>query len=186
MKTARACGLALALCAGPAAAETTFYSCEEDGARVMRSTPCRPSEQEKRRITANSLPPIAPARKAPQTALGGIAGLALANPSDAPDNDATPPECRFRYYRFNDKRGAALAQRAKEECLQNIEARAKGRPSQQSLSAYQMWRDHYAITTQKRSAPSAAPSFQEPARQAPAPRNICRPGLLDEMDCRPR
>lgn len=78
---------------------------------------------------------------------------------------ANPPiECRFRSFSYGDPKGKALADNARRECVQNILAAQQGQP--QSLTAYQMWKDHSGQEQSRRDAALARAATADAARQA--------------------
>lgn len=62
-------------------------------------------------------------------------------------------QCKFSYFAVGDTKGKALAAAAKQECLDNIAAKASGRPG--STQAYAMWKDHSSAKTTERNNAAA-------------------------------
>lgn len=62
-------------------------------------------------------------------------------------------KCKFAYYSIGDSKGTDLAAAAKQECLDNLAAKASGQPT--SLEAYGFWKDHHQIKATQRSAARA-------------------------------
>jgi hypothetical protein len=106
--------------------------------------------------------------------------------------------CKFASYAYGDEKGKALAAEAKEECLSNIAAKARGLP--QSLDAYNMWKDHFEQKSAGRRAAVTQIQNAENARAiADSNRNAinavgnqltnktykCSPNLLgNALDCK--
>lgn len=70
---------------------------------------------------------------------------------------ATPDEiarCKFEHYAYGDPKGKSLAAAAKQECLDNITAKANGQPTSQEQ--YGFWKDHQQIKSTQRSKPATS------------------------------
>ena len=52
--------------------------------------------------------------------------------------------CKFEYYAIGDSKGKEIARAAKQECLNNLAAKATGQST--SDEAYTRWRDHRMLT----------------------------------------
>lgn len=52
-----------------------------------------------------------------------------------------PEECKFKHFSLGDKKGKALAENAKRECMQNIIAERNG--GEVNDRHYRLWREHY-------------------------------------------
>ncbi len=76
--------------------------------------------------------------------------------------------CRFTYY-LTDTRGKALANAATNECRHNRSLVAAGRTSEQSLTAYQMWKDNQSMEIARRNQ-----------QRLPM---TCRPDYLGGLHC---
>lgn len=62
-------------------------------------------------------------------------------------------KCEFASFKNGDSKGQQLAIAAKQECLENLAAKASGQPT--SLEAYNFWKDHHQMQSAKRSAARA-------------------------------
>ena len=106
------------------------------------------------------------------------------------------PKCKFAYFAYGDEKGKTLAAAAKQECLNNIRAKANGDAT--SLEAYGFWKDHSA---QKSTDRQASISRAAAAQDAQATRNsidglnrtlknqsyTCqRSNFSNEVDCKPK
>jgi hypothetical protein len=58
--------------------------------------------------------------------------------------------CKFSYLAIGDEKGKQLADAAKQECLLNIQAKAKGQPI--SLEQFTYWNSHHQLMTTRRQA----------------------------------
>jgi hypothetical protein len=56
--------------------------------------------------------------------------------------------CKFSYFSLGDQKGKDLASAAKQECLDNIKAKATGQPT--STTAYGFWKDHSSQKSSER------------------------------------
>jgi hypothetical protein len=61
-----------------------------------------------------------------------------------------PAECKFKSFKNNDSKGKILADNATAECVENMVRKANGQPI--SLEAYNLWKDHHSIESDKRNA----------------------------------
>ena len=108
-----------------------------------------------------------------------------------------PIECRFKSH-SRDEKGRALANRAQEECIQNLLAKQKG--GSKNNGNYELWKDNYdQISARREAAANRAVSSmnaQEIARSNSALNNramivqpdktlVCRRGVLgDTLNCK--
>lgn len=74
---------------------------------------------------------------------GGRADAEIENGMQNP-----PLECKFAVMAVGDAKGRVLAENAKRECLQNLQAAKRGQPK--SLENYALWKDHHDQTKQNR------------------------------------
>ena len=70
--------------------------------------------------------------------------------------------CKFSYFALGDEKGKTLAAAAKQECLDNIRAKASGQPT--TLEAYGFWKDHSAQKSTDRQASITRAAAAENAR----------------------
>lgn len=105
-------------------------------------------------------------------------------------------KCKFSYYAVGDSKGKELAAAAKQECLNNITAKATGQPT--SLEAYNFWKDHStqkssdrqnainrasAATNAQATANSTSAAIDAAARQNRSFK--CKPSLFERaLDCK--
>lgn len=61
-------------------------------------------------------------------------------------------KCVFSYHTLGDNKGKQLAKAAREECYKNEGLKKAGQNSQVSLEAYNMWRDHHQMMSNRRDA----------------------------------
>ncbi len=106
--------------------------------------------------------------------------------------------CKFSYFAYGDEHGKTLSDEAKQECLNNLSAKARGQST--SLEAYNMWKDHFDQKSAARRAVSANIQNSQNARNiADSNRNAinavgnqlnnktykCSPNLLgNSLDCK--
>jgi hypothetical protein len=104
--------------------------------------------------------------------------------------------CKFTYFSVGDQKGKDLASAAKQECLDNIKAKATGQPT--SLTAYGFWKDHSSQKSSDRqnalNRASAADNAQATRQAIQNSQNsnnnfnkgfTCRKNVMgDALDCR--
>jgi hypothetical protein len=101
-------------------------------------------------------------------------------------------KCKFTYLAIGDAKGKELALAAKQECLDNIKAKATGQPT--TLDAYNFWKDHSSQKSAERqsaitragAAANANATQQAIERAGSANRGsfTCKPNLLgNALDC---
>jgi hypothetical protein len=84
---------------------------------------------------------------------GGFTGAKQVPVEDMPVNlDEAPTECKFGYYTYGDEKGKLLSDRAKAECMRNIQLKKAGRGTEVSTEAYALWHDHHQIKSGQRNA----------------------------------
>lgn len=71
-------------------------------------------------------------------------------------------KCKFSYFAYGDEKGKSLAAAAKQECLNNIKAKASGQPT--TLEAYGFWKDHSGQKSTDRQASINRAAAAENAR----------------------
>lgn len=138
-------------------AQAEVVPCREaDGRVIYREAPCSDTSQRRSSVAPRpahivTVPdPIAPKPASRVTIAPGIT-LEMPQASNTPPQPgAAPAQCQFKYFGFGDAKGKALADSAKQECLENIEHKHAGRPT--SLQAYNMWRDHFSSERDHRNA----------------------------------
>lgn len=191
-------------------AQAQIYKCKDTAGRVtLQQTPCpgvgamvaTPAETAPRdRVTPPGSPGATPdARDLTSLIAAALAeqdyrraeSLAVTAEHHTMINEAkrfNPNTCKFQYYALGDELGKTLAAAAKEECLST-----KG----QLGPAYTRWKDHYQVTSARRSSAAARdqqqPTPVEAYNQAlrtpmltPPPQSLrCRKNYIGGMDCTP-
>lgn len=139
----------------PLAAFAQVHKCAGPGGKViLTDKPCAP---------ADSLGVMVVRPNTLDTSEGHAANARQLDAIEASQIAANPPaQCRFKAFKYGDKQGQLLRDRATQECVQNIIAAKQGKPT--STEAYQMWRDHFNQTSNDRNAALARAAADQNAR----------------------
>lgn len=135
--------LIVMLQAGTASAQV--HKCQgADGKTVYSDSPCVGGKASVIEARPNSI----------DTAAMREAGAAAQARMDRSELLANPPtQCRFKAYKYGDKKGQALKEAATAECVDNMLASRRGAPT--TTMAYQAWKDHFDQTSTDRRAIAA-------------------------------
>ena len=97
-----------------------------------------------------------------------------------------PPQCKFQYFTFGDKRGKELSDLAKRECIENMIKEREGLPPKDRY--FRLWQDHHNRTSNERQqAMTRSTIIQNQAqsiqRNMPPPSYKCRPDGIGGVNC---
>lgn len=93
-----------------------------------------------------------------------------------------PQQCRFKHFQIGDRQGKVLADNAKRECIQNLQAEKNGQPT--SDRHYRMWRDHYDSERADRNHAITQSQIQQMQNENSFRTYRCTPNGIGGATCR--